>query len=238
MSDTAILIRVKKLLALSRDGGATPEEAALAAAKAAELLAAHRLEMAAVEGVSVDPGAAIEEDWASYGRDQWVSWLAVAVGRVTRCKPIIQFRFLNGNGPRTKGYTFIGRRDDLSGATAMLAFLVREIKLQGAVYARRNPGHGRTLANSFAVGAADVIVRRLTERHQRTVRESPAYGALVVQDDHAVTDYMREQFPHLRNGRRANVRVRDYGALAAGRAAGDRMDLGDRRVGGTLALPG
>lgn len=221
--EATILIRIKKLLALAA-GSNFPEEAASAAAKAAELMAQHKLEMASLDGISIDPEAArIGEEYVSLGAGLWIGWLAVAVAKAFHAKPIKTRR--DGRS----ALVFIGKRDDAAAAVETMRWIVSQIKGMAVRYVRESGGKGKTATHSFAVGATYVVCRRLNEAFAARTAENPKYGALVVVDDKAVSTYIAEKWGRLRT-KRQNTQTRDYSAYNAGREAGERVTLNHRSV--------
>lgn len=221
--DSAILVRIKKLLALASNNP-SEEEAALAAAKAAELMADHKLEMSALDGVNIDPEAVkVGETFVSLGAGLWIGWLAVSVGKAFHSKPIKTRR--GGHS----ALVFIGKRDDVAASIEMMKWLVSQIKSMAVRYARENGAKGKTVTHSFCVGAANVVCRRLNEAFAKRTAENPRYGALVVVDDKAISTYVAEKWGRLRN-QHQRTSTRDYAAYNAGRVAGENVSLNQRAM--------
>jgi hypothetical protein len=221
--DSAILVRIKKLLALASNNP-SKEEAAVAAAKAAELMADHKLEMSALDGVNIDPEAVkVGEAFVSLGAGLWIGWLSVSVGKAFHAKPIKTRK--NGHS----ALVFIGKRDDVAASIEMMRWLVSQIKSMAVRYARENGAKGKTVTHSFCVGAANVVSRRLNEAFAKRTAENPRYGALVVVDDKAISTYVAEKWGRLRTSN-ARTSTRDYAAYNAGRVAGENVSLNQRAV--------
>ena len=221
--ETAILVRIKKLLALASNNPSR-EEAAVAAAKAAELMAQHRLEMASLDGVNIDPESVkVGEQFVSLGAGLWIGSLAVSVGKAFHSKPIKSRK----DGHST--IVFIGKRDDVATSIEMLRWLTTQIKGMATRYARESGARGKTVTHSFSVGAANVVCHRLNEAFAKRTSDNPKYGALVVIDDKAISTYVQEKWGKLRtNHQRATTR--DLVAYRAGREAGANVTLNHRSV--------
>lgn len=89
---------------------------------------------------------------------------------------------------------------------------------------------------SFCVGFIDVVDKRM-EQVYRTVEEEMAptgsSTALVLRDRSlAVKDKVQQEFPHIKSSGYSQ-RKYDPGAAARGRAAGERADIGQSKIGNT-----
>lgn len=221
--DSKILVRIKKLLALASNN---PEagEAAAAAAKAADLLAEHKLSMAALDGVNTDPETTkVGERWVSFGGSLWIQWLAVSVGRATGTKPILMR--VGGKS----GLVFVGKADDVATAIEMMGWLTTQIKSLAARYAREQGVGGKTVMVSFANGASQTVCHRLNESFNARKAANPTFGALVVAENALVDQYLAEKYGKLRAGS-GKSSTRDHSAYRAGAEAGKSVALGHRAV--------
>ncbi|MBY0277923.1 DUF2786 domain-containing protein [Candidatus Binatia bacterium] len=230
MSDTKILSKIKKLLALS--ASSNEHEAALAAEKAHELLMEHKLSMADVEAHSTDGReevCEVELEWGKTYIDQWRDYLVVDVARAFHCK--VLRTHLSRDGKKLRGYRFIGKPTDTGASVAMQTWLTSEIE-------RLTKESGLPtweLRWSFTCGAASTISKRIRESFDRRMREQPKYGALVVVDDHAVARYMAQRFGGKvrKGGKHARTRI-NADAFRQGQAAGQTVTLGGRPLQRTL----
>lgn len=117
-----------------------------------------------------------------------------------------------------------GYENDVQRAKLLYASLL----VQAALFAREDlgPRPSSRLFTAFLLGFANRVGQRFKDREPAPA----ASTALVVRRDEAVALAVAARFPELRQTR---VRGgRDYFGQMAGRAAGDRADLGDRRLGG------
>ena len=108
-----ILSRIKKLLALTESRGATPEEAATAAAKAQALLFEHNLTMSAVEShEGAEKGETIGKHLydTAHIEKQYRGWRATLLNVVAR----YNFCYVVGRigGVRTQ-YAIIGKQSNV-----------------------------------------------------------------------------------------------------------------------------
>jgi hypothetical protein len=188
MSDAAlerIVERVQKLLALGRRGG-TEAEAASAMAKAQELLAAHNLDMAAVEG-QVAGSARREKSAQNGGMYVYQRHLWSEVARLNFC---LHFRrhLLEPDGganarKRWKNkHMIVGRTVNVRATIAMGEYLEAVIdrlcreRLQTRSGAGVTPGELNSQfftswAVAFREGVADRVVDKVQERRQQHLRE-------------------------------------------------------------------
>lgn len=186
-----IVDRVKKLLALSTS--ANPHEAALAAAKAQELLFRHNLSLATVEAELLDgKGSAYVSDRFDSGG--WMDWrrrLLASVARNNFCRGV------SYQGTRDVG--IVGEPHNVIVVKHLYAFLVREIMRLADLEAVEQPAltadDARAWKRSFYQGAVRTIASRLAEQRQRDVASDPRAMGLVVRKDQELDEAYRQHFP-------------------------------------------
>ncbi len=188
-----IVERIKKLLALATSQN--PHEAALAAAKAQELLFRHNLSMAMVEAAT-EGGANSDYVNDRFDSGGWMHWrrrLLAAVARNNFCRGV------SYQGTREVG--IVGEPHNVTVVKHLYAFLVREIirLADTGVRADRtlDEEERRAWKRSFYLGAVRTIAQRLTEQRERDVNADPNAAALVVRKDQELEDAYREHFPGL-----------------------------------------
>lgn len=186
-----VVERIKKLLALS--SSQNPHEAALAAAKAQELLFRHNLSMSMVE-------ATLEGGTSGYVSDRfdsggWMHWrrrLLAAVARNNFCRGV------SYQGTRDVG--IVGEPHNVSVVKHLYAFLVREIMRLADIGVKAERGldeeEMRAWKRSFYLGAVRTIAQRLATQRQRDINSDPNAAALVVRKDQELDDAYREHFPN------------------------------------------
>ena len=185
-----IVERIKKLLALS--SSQNPHEAALAAAKAQELLFRHNLSMSMVE-------AALEAGNSAYVSDRfdsggWMHWrrrLLAAVARNNFCRGV------SYQGTRDVG--IVGEPHNVTVVKHLYAFLVREVMRLADLGVKEQHGldeeESRAWKRSFYLGAVRTIAQRLATQRQRDISADPQAAALVVRKDQELDEAYREHFP-------------------------------------------
>lgn len=186
-----IVERVKKLLALS--SSQNPHEAALAAAKAQELLFRHNLSLSMVE-------AALEGGNSAYVSDRfdsggWMHWrrrLLAAVARNNFCRGV--------SYQETRDVGIVGEPHNVTVVKHLYAFLVREVMRLADLGVKEQRGldeeESRAWKRSFYLGAVRTIAQRLAIQRQRDVSADPQAAALVVRKDQELDEAFREHFPN------------------------------------------
>jgi len=248
MTREDVLDKVRKLLALASNKGATPDEAATAAARAAEIMARHEVEEAELEagGRSTEPREAVgEADLEELRRaDAWRGALAHAVCKAHGCEVYLANRRDLFHGTRTCAIRVVGKPTQTAAVKVLYGFLSREIErlAVGRCASRRETWvNGRTWANSFRLGCVSAIRDRLqaqTRAEEQARRETVSCTALAVIDRgrQEIEQYV-EKLDLRSSGGRTN-RVTQAG-WNAGHEAGSRMHLGaSLGAGGQRKLTG
>lgn len=189
-----IVDRVKKLLALS--SSQNPHEAALAAAKAQELLFKHNLSLAMVEAEL--PGGRhsryINDRFDSGGWMDWRRRLLAAVARNNFCRGV------SYEGTRDVG--IVGEPHNVLVVKHLYAFLVRELMRLADAAAAEQPDldaeNARAWKRSFFLGAVRTIAQRLAAQRQRDAAADPQSTALVLRKGQELDEAYRQHFPNLR----------------------------------------
>ena len=237
-----ILAKVRKILAKAEDPAATPAEAELYTAKAAELVAQYGIDRALL--AQADPTSDIVGDRVvvldpPYALDK--AGLLSTVAVQLRCRPVQRTRYVDG--AKQISLHLFGYESDLLRSELLYTSLL----LQATSMLTRTPvpRHESAAAfrRSWLAGFTSAINRRLhdaeTRAEQRAERSaeqtaSPTTGlslALVLADRSvAVRDAVESEYPYLRSG--PNRRLSGSGGMS-GWQAGQRADLGGgSRLGG------
>lgn len=153
-----ILRRVRKMLTLANDAGATEGERDNALRMAHATLAKYNLDLAQAEAA----GQKVEEPRGMhcetfYGRP-WARQVCQATAHLFFCEYIYTPAF---KGKDTRHY-FIGRESNSITAGEMARYLVESIQRESR-RAARYEGAGNTYLRSFALGAASRIRERVVE---------------------------------------------------------------------------
>lgn len=236
MTHSEALARVAKLLRLAKSDN--PNEAAVAAAMAQEIMDRFKLQAADVELDGKPKAPEPDEPIRNFGAvpldtvaGTWRVRLAVAIAAANQCKPYLQ-----------RGICLIGRPSDVETCRYVYAWLAGEVERLAGVHAR---GNGRTWANNFRIGVVDAIAAKLREQHRATVEavRSEAFatggeGAIVlvqqsiarVEQRAASVENWAAQNMKLRAGRSSSFRS-DFGAREAGLRAGQTVRVGAAKGG-------
>jgi len=212
-----IIDKVRKLLALARDKGASENEAATALAMAQKLIIEHDIKNVE-EAVTVH---AIRGQWMGVKLgDKWHKFLAHAVAELFNCRFVS-----NGVGD----IQFVGKPENIEVCELTMKWVVEQVEAlykEGLATFKRQLGglDQRTRGNfrqTFKEACALRVYRRAKEIVATARNVIPDHMALVVIDQSraAASDLIR----HLPRGRAASAKA-GFGT-GAGRSAGDRVNL-------------
>lgn len=215
------LDRVRKLLALATSPN--PHEAAVAAARAQEIIEAHRLQAwldaeAAVHD-DPDPIADARDEPLETSRRirKWKSALATTLAECNGCVAYIAPR------GREQSIVLVGRASDRAAVAELWGWLVKRIEWLSATHGAGQP---RSWHDAFRIGVVDAVAERL--RHARQEARATLPEAALVRVDPAVVAHRealdRFVHEHLRLGRGRALRV-DAEAWEHGRKASDELEI-------------
>jgi hypothetical protein len=231
------LTKVRKLLAKAEDPAATPAEALLFTAKAAELIAEYGIDQALLAHDHQNRDAignriiVLDRPFAADKADL-LSTVAVRL----RCACVR--RTEHRDGSKEVSLHVFGHDSDL----VRMEMLFTSLLVQATTALARVDvpawEHKAAFRRSWMAGFRSAISQRLRDAEQRatTAAESrrsadDASTALVLADrETQVLDAMRTAYPSLSSGRRRSL---SGSGGAAGYAAGERADLGGARLRGS-----
>jgi hypothetical protein len=233
---SALLDRVRKLLAKAEAEGVTPPEAEALTAKAAELMARYGIDRARLAAARPDTDRPdsriidIDNPWAQV-RAHLLAGLAGAM----RCQCVI----LHTSRPGTRIHVF-GYASDLERADILYTSLLLQMAhgLTAAVVptGARSP---RAWRRSWLLGFVSAVIARVRSAEDRAATAAegePRSGpstALVLADRAVVIRRQLEQAYPVTRKTRITYSGRGY---SAGFAQGQRADIGNARIGQTRAL--
>jgi hypothetical protein len=232
--DPHISERVRKLLALAADRGATQAEAELAAEKAAALMLAHSIDEAALAegtGRPLDIGKATLRPFRG-GR-----WRRLLAGEVAASAGGLSV--YGGLGPSLH---IFAPRGVLRAILETYVGLELRLEAVAAEAVRGRPQHisARKFRSNFLEGAVFAISNRLTAREADAAEgESRALALIRTR----VEEVAEADLGPLTNGRARRGRSLDddaaWGAFSAGQEAAEDLDLGHAKLAPTAqrALP-
>lgn len=181
--DRAVVDRIKKLLNLARDGGATEAEAERAQEFAERMMQEHNLHLAMVEA-SGEVGAEARGKGAADGRAmyRWQRELMAAIAETNYCHlSTLQRAVRTGQRDRygvermrmtPSGYELIGREANLVATTTMFDYLCQTVNrlvldYVGGDNRQRMTKHGV----AFQEGCGDRLRDRIKQRHEDYLRQ-------------------------------------------------------------------
>lgn len=199
MTKEQVISKVRKLFELSRSSN--ENEAALAAAKARELLSAYNLTMADLPADRMQDHLNIVESNVHMGRvlRTWVKSLMIHVARGFQCELIIRRRY--GKEPVP---AYIGTVADSQVAAYTCVFLHRELTrlAENALpeLRRENKGwHTISLRHSYLEGAVNRIGERFREQTEDLRRaEESTCKELIPAKDRMIRTYLEHTFDCIR----------------------------------------
>lgn len=221
-----MLERVRGLLALAEDDGATPEEAELATARAAEIMAKYSIDKAMLDAtadkreVPCDRVITFPQPYSK----QHV-WFYYAILRAFRGDGVIiqkptRNRGINYDAYKVQVYAF---EADLM----VVDILYTSLLLQAANQLKNPPPyeHAKTWKVSFWEGFTDVVSERLVEANKIAEAEVKTPGTELVLRDRALEVQARKEldFPQVR--KIAGPKARSEEGYRAGQKAGREANL-------------
>lgn len=240
-TDSKILDRIKKLLALAHNN-TNANEAASAAAQAQALMSRHAIDSMMLETAADGPEEPIETEtlWVEGNkRSTWRGRLAVTLCRVNQCKAYItEVRTARSQSKPQAELRVIGKASDAQTVRYVFTYLVREIERLCDEEIELRGSMGKTWCNNFKLGAVDTINMRLIEADAKAraeMKKEAGVGTgtalVLVNTAIAKVDATREvvqlygkQKLHLSAAKVSEGRY-DASARAVGRKAGERVDL-------------
>lgn len=165
-----VIERVKKMIALGNNEGATEAERETALRMAYNILAKYNLSMA---DMTTEQTEDREEQSVTICGDKWIRSLSVMVSKLFFCK----YYFTRTDTSGKDVHTFIGLQTNVITARYMSEYLVRAIKKEaGKRYGSATSPNGR----SFGVGSVNSITRRIETMLEQGSEEATPGTAMVL----------------------------------------------------------
>ena len=223
-----LISKIQKLSQLTIAAGATEAEAALAAAKIAELMLAHNINESELSVRREATQCAFGEysEFGSRGRD-WM-YCARTIGQVMDCKAYCS----SGNDGLfdTISVKFFGFPADVAAAVALLGVVAGAMDFECEKFMKGpGKGQGTSGAHSFRLGMAN----RLNDRIRQLKVIPPGSALIVLKRDLVNAEWEKQG---IRLGRGSSTTIKNSAAYSAGKSAGDRVDLGSKKVGQTMMI--
>ena len=170
--------KIQKLLALSRDEGASEAEAAFAFKKAHELLTTYNLNLSDIKEVNADE--ILHDKMLAVMRDEWVKTLYGCTSKLYFCKYFYGTKRVVDNMYKESTkveHHIIGRDHNIEITKSMVTYLTDTIKRMGASHVAPLPGDGRQLnkiKRNYELGIAHRIRERMNELYVASIRHDPS----------------------------------------------------------------
>lgn len=234
MTHDEAVSKAVRLLRLAQSDN--PHEAALAAAKAQEIIDRYKL-----TGITEESSIPVVEepirdfeaplDGTTGNMARWRVMLASTLAKAN------QSRVYTWTDARGKSIKIVGRPSDAETIRYLYQYLTREIERLASLHAK---GNGKTWANNFRLGIVDEIGDRLREQREATVhavKQETANTSALVRVDQALAK-MEKQAGAVADWMKENLKLKktysqtryDDSARMAGRRAGKSINLGSGRA--------
>lgn len=231
MSKERIIDRIRKLMKMTTERGATEAESQTAALMAQKLLLENNLHMQEVGDLDKEPEEAIEMDGVIVnGKPATIGWKKHLLWRIS--KPL-QCRAAYSSWQ--KKMHIVGKKSSIEVVSYLYMYLSRTIEAlseehvleqQAEAEALMDPflaGNKRQAKYSFAFGCASTIGRRLEEQFEKVAKSSSSTTALALRQDQALEEKFKDFFPRLTQSRISGGQ--DGRSRSAGAEAGSKIPL-------------
>lgn len=228
--DSSLIAKVRKLLAMA-EGTANPNEADAFSRKAAELIAAHRIDADHLRSSSSDELGVLS---VTLGRGAYVRGrlaLLQAIGDAHGCRTVFETH------DRGTVALVAGFRPDLDAVELLYNSLHTQAASRMAIERRATPAATQQWRRSFLFGYAEEVRAMLRSTADQAVqRVHPSNAALPVLRARGkrVDEYARQRFGRVVAARRPKAAT--VTGWQAGRQAASRADIGRQRLPGLRAI--
>lgn len=218
--DNKVLDRIKKMLALSNDSGATEAERETALRMAYNTLAKYNLSLSDLP--SEDTTEARERQDVVISADRWARSLSMAVAKLFFCK---YFYSQTGTSGKDK-HCFVGRQSNVITAKYMSEYLIKSIKREASKrYTSPTTPNGR----SFCVGTVRSIGGRVEQMLQQDTESTPGNAVALIgvhkREEEANAAWLADEGTSLQTSKgRADNSLRS-GAYHSGKEYGKSVSL-------------
>ena len=224
-----ILIKIQKLLALSKSPN--PNEAELALSKAHALLTEHNLTLADLptdDPTSIESFRVNEFESEIRGSQTWIRVLAGVMAAMHHT------RALRGHD---NSYSFVGTEQNATACNIMFAWLHDLINDWARASAKAYPQTQRTHArNSYKIGMVRTIAQRVKELQAAT--NSANLPAVITTLEKNNEEFLNQKYSNLRPGRKLSLNVHHQDGYAQGREDGNNVNLQSNNLTSTTQPAG
>lgn len=218
MADNSIVEKIQKLLRLAQSSN--PNEAALAAAKAQELMVKYAVEEADLAQRQGNKAEPIEVERFNLGYKRiplWLPILAQAISKSFFCR-MFYYKYCGD-------IAIVGRKTDREIMRATFDYLRYELErmCEKDFAAYSGGAHGKTWKASFYRGACDTISTRLSENMKKLSDDNAGTAIVLVNRAKDVDEYVEENI-QTRKSQSVRRKVSAEGYYS-GVAAGNKVGL-------------
>lgn len=236
MNYDSVILKVKKLLALSNSSNIN--EAAAAAAAANKLIDQYRLSEADLFSAENENDPIIEDNDPIYetGRiTPWKSSLVAVLAKHYGCAVYNSVHYPNGR--KASRYKLIGRTNDISITKYMFNWLMLECQRLSENEAR---GKGKIFAASYCQGFVAGIRQQLNKSREEAKQTASENSIIKINAREQEAIEMMNKLHNLRNSRVQSSAKFDYDGYSAGKDRGKAIHFGQNMTSGsaTRLLPG
>lgn len=174
--DRKTLDKIRKLMNLAKDGGATEGEASVAMEKAREIMAANNLTMAQLEASGQGGGEGsnrLKGGYKGKALYKYQQSLMATIADTNFCAVLVDSRW-NGRRYMDTGYTIVGREANVAAVVNMFDYLNASLERIVTPHLESNAQRLSRWAVSFKEGAAQRLAERLRDRHREELAEQSA----------------------------------------------------------------
>jgi len=174
--DRKTLDKIRKLMNLAKDGGATEGEASVAMEKAREIMATNNLSMAQLEASGKSGGEGsnrLRSGLKGKALYKYQQSLMSTIADTNFCAVLVDSE-RRGNRHIDTGYTIIGREANVAAVANMFDYLNASLERIVTPHLESNSQRLSRWAVSFKEGAAQRLAERLRDRHQEKLAEQSA----------------------------------------------------------------
>ena len=229
-----VISRLKKMLALANNAGATEGERDAALQQSYKLLAKYNLTMQQVDSHNDTPQEQRQSLQATFPVYPWARQIAGQVADLFFCK----YYYIRLGVGKQATHVFIGKESNVATAQYMAEFVVRSVMREAAKM------YGSAIApeaRNFAVGVVSKLYDRVREIKAafNTAEEPTTTGTALVlaslykTEAEANAAWLAAQGTKLRKGVNRQKEVTDTDAFRAGRDFGGKVSLAPQIGGGT-----
>jgi hypothetical protein len=233
-----IVEKIRKMLALASNSGATEAEAAQALEMATFLMAKHNIDQDALvekrEGIVKKTASRTDFD------DKWHAWIVSAVALLNACR---------GLDHSSGMFSFVGRESNVDAAMVMLPFIVDQIErlykegLPRGMSKAHRANYRRTFKQACAARVhlrATEIMQSLRTRDDVAMKATGSRALVVVQSIdqqlEEAREWMIENMPGVTFGQARKSKLAFGAGTAAGMSAGDKVQINRSVTGKQLQI--